>query len=321
MKNHFWIVIIFILSGCSSNTVLPPPPVTPTYSPSQVVAETATLAVATSRAETLFSTHTPPPTLNANETSILLKFLSNSLPCQLPCWGGITPGKSTVTEAQTQLSILGNISGYAYFGPASDSWVVGTLYVSYPLNNTVVRIWPSYVALSDNETILNIGVSTQSLPRNPKGLVYGDKEYNALVSAYTMPQIFTTYGLPNLIYARADLYVGEPTAPDYFIIRLLYLDLGIFISYTMPMETKENTFRFCPSESLINLELTPQDIGSNYQEFFRQVGNDEWDSLANTTRDQPVAEALRLTNEEFSQLIISAPETCFESPIDIWPEP
>ena len=262
------------------------------------------------------------PTLEASEAfSLLREFLKNDPPCQLPCWGGITPGKSTVTDAQKQLAILSGISDNTFFGQVEDSWVVGTLDIYYPLENTVVNIWPSYVTLSNNETVLNIGIGTQSLPQNPKGLVYGDREYNAFLSAYTINRILATYGLPNLIYARADINAAEPTAPDYFIIRLLYLDLGIFISYTMPMETKETTFKFCPSESLINLELTSQDVGTNYQEFFRQVGNEEWASLPFTTHDQLLEDALGLTDEEFYQLIVSAPATCFESPIEIWPEP
>ncbi len=95
----------------------------------------------------------------------------------------------------------------------------------------------------------------------------------------------------------------------------------MFISYTMPLETKEATFKFCPSVSLINLELISQDIGSDYQEFFRDIGHTEWASLPFKTYDQPLEKALGLTKEEFSQLVTSAPDTCFESPIEIWPEP
>ena len=323
----YLVCISTILFGClpkaNSTTPFPATATLPILStPSVSIAIDSPTATNIPYINVVSSTLPAIPTLETGEAiSLLQGFLENDQPCQLPCWGRITPGKSTVSDAQKQLAILSSISDNTFFGQVGDSWTVGTLEIYYPLNNTLVRIRPGYTALSNNETVLNVSLRTQSLPQNPSGLVYGDEEYNALLSAYTMPQIFTTYGLPNIMYARADINAAEPTAPDYFIIRLLYLDLGIFIGYTMPMETKENTFRFCPSESLINLELTPQDIGSDYQEFFRQVGLEEWAILPYTTHDQPIEDALGLTNEEFYQLIISSPATCFESPIDIWPEP
>jgi len=260
------------------------------------------------------------PTLGPNEAfSLLRDFLKNDSFCQLPCWGGITPGKSTVSDAQKQLAILRGISDTTFFGQVENSWVVGTLDIYYPLENTVVHIWPGYVALSGNETVLNIGFGTQSLPRHPKGLVYGDEEYNTLLSAYTLPQMFARYGLPNLIYTQAKIYKTEPTAPGFFNIRLLYLNLGIFISYTMSMEENGNEFQFCPSESLINLELTSSDVGDTYEDFFRQLGNTEW--ALRESHYQLLEDALGMTNEEFSKAIISSPESCFETPIDIWLEP
>ena len=86
------------------------------------------------------------------------------------------------------------------------------------------------------------------------------------------------------------------------------------------MEEKARAFMFCPSESLITLDLTPQDIGENYVDFFQQIGATEWTSLEKT-HHQLLEDSLDMTNEEFSQAIISSPESCFETPINIWPEP
>lgn len=320
MKKLPWVIAIFMLTGCLSNSELATKSATPTRPPTSIVSETATLIEPTSQAtQPLFPTFTPPPTLNLVESLTLEDYLENASPCRLPCWGGITPGESNLVDIQKHLNSFNSVSERTEFFKA-DSWIVGTLDLDIPKENTVVRIFSGYLMPFDGDTVLRIGIDTQSLPKNPKGRVYGDEEYNALLFAYTMPQIFISHGLSNLIYARADLNVGEPTAPDYFIIRLLYLDLGVFISYTMPMETKENTFRFCPSESLINLELTPPDIGENYEDFFQQFGEGEWTTLQRT-HHKPLEDAISLTNEEFSQAIVSSPETCFESLRDIWPDP
>jgi len=185
----------------------------------------------------------------------------------------------------------------------------------------MIGLSAGYLVPFDGETVSRIRISTSSIPCNTTGHICGNKDYNELLNSYTLPQMLSTYGLPEHLFLTSDLNVAEPTSPDYFLIRLLYTRLGIFVKYTMPMEIRADTYKFCPSESTIDLELTPQGIGNNYREFFRQVGDEEWASIPYTTYDQPVEEALGLTNEEFYQLIISSPATCFESPIDIWPEP
>jgi len=264
------------------------------------------------------------PKLEVSDAYLLLQeFLKNDSLCQLPCWGGVTPGVSTVSEAEEEFMKLSSISHskFTYFGQSGDAWYVGSLNILYSLLNTQVDVSPGFVASSDNMTVINIRIYSQSLPyQNSTGSYYGDKEYNVLLSAYMMPQIFTIYGLPNLIYTRADINAAEPTASDLFIIRLLYLDLGIFITYEMPIKEKGDAYLFCPSESLITLDLVPQDIGENYQDFFQQFGVGEWTTLQKT-HHQLLEDALGITNEEFSQIITSSPETCFESLIENWRAP
>jgi hypothetical protein len=254
---------------------------------------------------------------------LLQKHLKNAPPCQLPCWGSVTPGVSTASEAEEEFMKLRTISSpsFTYFGTSLDIWYVGSLNIFYPLLNTQVHVSPGFVARSDDMTVVLINVYTQSIPyQNSGGRHYGDKEYNTLLSAYTISQIFSTYGLPNLIYTRAKVLKGEETAPDFFFVRLLYLDLGIYIRYRMLMEEKGNVFQFCPSESQIDLDLTSSGVGDTYEEFFRQLGAEEWTSLQES-HYLLLEDALDMTNEEFSKAIISSPETCFETPINIWPEP
>lgn len=260
------------------------------------------------------------PTLEGGEAYLLLQhFLKNEPPCQLPCWGGVTPGVSKVSDAEKSFARLSGISSseFTFFGKVGDSWSVGNLDINYPLENSGVHIVQDFLARSSNETITLLAIDAPY--SNSQGFSY--QEYNDLLSAYTMPEILATYGVPNLIFSRADINSAEPSVTDFFIIRLLYLDLGIFVSYTIPMETRENTFRFCPSESFISLKLTPQDIGDNYQEFFQQLGNEEWASIPYASHDKSIQEALGLTNEDFVQLIISVHDTCFESPVSIWSQP
>ena len=263
------------------------------------------------------STLVPVPTLGTEDAvGILRNYLKNQPPCQLPCWGGITPGKSTLSDVQNQLTAFSGISERAYFGEAGDSWITGNFRIKF---DEKISIWPHYLASSSDETIMFVSISTGST-ESREGAIYAGRGYNELFFAYTLPQIVSTYGLPPQTFMTADINVAEPTAPDYFVIRLLYPDLGIFVSYTMPVETGGNNYKFCPSESLVYMDLIPQGHSNDYKDLFKQKGNLEW-SLSPTPYDKSNGEALGITDEEFYRLIVSSPNRCFESPINIWPEP
>ena len=176
----------------------------------------------------------------------------------------------------------------------------------------------------DGDTVSRISISTFSIQCKTAGHICGNKDYNELLNSYTLPQVLSTYGLPDHLFLTADLNVAEPTSPDYFLIRLPYPKLGIFVRYTMPMEIKTDTYRFCPSESLIALDLIPPGHSEDYQEYFKQIQTDEWGPSplsALLPSYKSTEEAIGITNGEFHRLIISSPAECFESPIDIWPEP
>lgn len=260
------------------------------------------------------------PTLGMdNGFEILRNYLKNKPPCQLPCWGGITPGKSTLSDVQKQLTAFSGISERAHFGESGDSWIAGNFRIKF---DEKISIWPHYLASSNNETILFVSILTGS-KESKEGAVYAGSDYNELFFAYTLSQIVSTYGLPAQTFMTADINVAESTAPDFFVIRLLYPDLGIFVSYTMPAETSNNNYKFCPDESVIYLRLIPQGHGNDYKDFLNQLGedNNEWSpSPANMPFYKSTEEALQLTDEEFYQLITTSPNPCFESPINIWPK-
>jgi hypothetical protein len=318
------LLIIAVLFGCSPKSYFSSPyPATATFQINNslptptLVQSTSTLPVSSTD-----SSPTVLPTLEASKAYLLLQeFLKNDPPCQLPCWGGITPGETKLADAQYQLTKLNSISDRVYFGEAGDALVVGTVHIPFFLKNTGVGIRAGYVVSRDSEMVILNGIRFDFFPnKNSNEIVYNYEEYNAFLSAYTLPQIFATYGLPNLIYTVADKNTAEENAGDFFIIRLLYLDLGIFISYTMGMEETEKEFQFCPSKSTIDMELTSSDVGDTYGDFFQQLGVMEW-FYFKEPRYQLLEDALGMTNEEFSKVIISSPESCFESPIKIWPEP
>lgn len=163
------LLIIVILFGCSpKNYSSSPYPVTATLQiNNSLPTSTAIPATSTSFVASTVSSPTVIPTLEANEAYLLLQeFLANELPCQLPCWGGVTPGVSTASEAEQEFMKLRIISSsdFTYFGQSGDDWYVGSLYIFFPLLNTQVKILPGFGASTDNMTVINIRVYTQSIP-------------------------------------------------------------------------------------------------------------------------------------------------------------
>ncbi|HCK65304.1 MAG TPA: hypothetical protein DHW49_03490 [Anaerolineae bacterium] len=267
------------------------------------------------------------PTLGTDESfSSLRNYLKNEPPCQLPCLLGIRPGQSTFLEVKKILAEFSGISNDLYFKQVTDIWVVGILGVDINEGNSVIGFRSHFVTKIDKDVILYTGF--RAYPDNYReGNTYADEDHNNLLFAYTLPQIVQTYGLPTQTLMTADLNVSEPTSPDDFIIRVLYPELGIFIKYDMPMEIKENTYKFCVSEAIIDLTIISEEYRHNYQEFFKET-NDEWEwvtSAKSISISNPflksTKDAIKLDDEDFYDKLISSPNQCFESPINIWPEP
>ncbi len=322
------ICILFfnLLTGCipvneSINTPFPTAPITQVFaSPSlSGVSESPTPIITdTAAVPTLMSV----PTLGTEDAfGVLRNYLKNKPPCQLPCWGGITPGKSTLSDVQEQLALLSGISKYIYYGEAGDSWIVGNQDFDLVEEKGVISINSSYLASTSNETILLVGISTGSTESTAEGAVYAGRDHNELFFSYTLPQIILTYGLPTQTFMTANINVAEPTSPDFFVIRLLYPDLGIFVRYTMPMKIGDTNFRFCPYQSVIYLDLIPQGHSNDYKDLFEQSGTLEWSLSPDSSYDKSTEEALGMADDEFYRFITSSPTQCFESPINAWPEP
>ena len=83
----------------------------PSVSPEQNHVSTATLSPrpTLTRAEPLAPTMTwtPLPTIHPDDVDAFIESLNSR--CELPCWGGITPGKTSETEAKHLLSSFGRI--------------------------------------------------------------------------------------------------------------------------------------------------------------------------------------------------------------------
>lgn len=151
-------------------------------------------------------TWTPLPTLPADEARDRVAGLfKNNGGCSLPCWWGITPGKTTWQEAKsfleafTEISIRGN--------PQK----LGSLDILIPLPKESKVTWHYYLLR--------------------EGVVDDIKAYNYdLVPAFYLPAFLKTYGQPGEIWMRT--YREEEQNSQPFLLDLFYPDQGILMEYS-----------------------------------------------------------------------------------------
>jgi hypothetical protein len=123
----FAVGIFTLLSGC----VLVNQPI---LSP---VTETATVGILPTITMLLNSpsqipattlTSTPVSTLPIDEAyNRIYKLVNYNSDCRLPCWMGITPGQSTLSDVQEQLTMFSGIADWLFIKTAAGEWYSGAL--------------------------------------------------------------------------------------------------------------------------------------------------------------------------------------------------
>lgn len=141
------------------------------------------------------------PTATIDESKkVVQDLLENNAGCQLPCWWGITPGKTTWAEARSFLEsfalYIGETGGVRVPLPASYS------------NATYMEQW----YFINNGIVEYIRIYNYSLAPN-----------------YYLPKFLEKYGQPSEIWIRT--FSQEEIAQQNFAFDLFYMDKGILLEY------------------------------------------------------------------------------------------
>jgi hypothetical protein len=254
--------------------------------------------------------------------------------CHLPCWLGITPAQTTFQEVNKLLTQFGSIAdwlGVSLNYPTSAGKVSGaSLDIPYPKDNMIIEIRPGYLSSSDDKVLVSF-MDTRSYHLKDGQYdddVYDYETYEQLLKPYTLSGILSEYGPPTQIYIfgslRGDIGSLSQTPDDYldhFLIHLVYPDEGILMEYRMKVEGVGNNYRICPSNALISGYLMQSgDKDDFYKTVHTFIAPDEF------WMRYPIAavyskipqDAFGMTIEEFSQLFLSSPDHCLETPKSIW---
>lgn len=329
MKIHLLTLFLLIaiissfLGGCATASQVSPSPIPfitqthPTLTP---------VLYTPSRTRTVPPTYPPTltpnaiPTLSTEAAYTYLDTLLNNSSCRLPCWLGITPGKSSLPDAHAQLIRLSGIARSfhgLYIEPAGD-WSTGIFLIPHPDDNKVIEIGPSFLTPSESNIISVIGIHalTYRVKNGDRDVdIYDYPAFNELMKTYTLEAVLSRYGLPKQIY----IYAVPSTPLGYFQLHVWYPDQGIFLIFNLLAHDLENSYRLCPKDALLSGYLTQPD-SSGYQESLLQINGDLYKNFFPPSEFvKTTDEAFGLSTDKFYQSFVSPNNLCLDSPKSVWP--
>lgn len=219
------------------------------------------------------------------------ELLENNGGCKLPCWWGITPGKTTWAEARKFLE-----SFSIYVGET------GGVQVPLP-------------APYSNAKFMDHGYSIKN------GIVEFIRIYNFnLAPNYYLPKFLETYGQPSEIWIQT--FSQEEIGQQNFTFDLLYLDKGILIEYGIATPIKDATvegkLKNClrGADSPFIYLWSPENNKMSSQDVRQKFINTRWPPA----EPKPLFEATGMDIKTFYETFKN-PNTnvCLETPKNLWP--
>lgn len=190
------------------------------------------------------------PTLDPDNTYAEMEKLFRDNRCELPCWWGVEPGTTSISDAETKLN------GYYEIAPSKVIKDGLLLYLSVSISQQ-----------ENSPQVSVIRIVEQVLREITDGYerVYDEQAYADLLRAYSLTSILNKYGRPSNIFATVEIYNTEPTAPDFMMIWLLYPKNGFIAKYTANAELHNEIVTDCPNKSFFTFWLFSLDKGRSYE--------------------------------------------------------
>ena len=259
---------------------------------------------------------TPIPTIeNEMLEEYIYDLMSDNGNCSLPCWWGMSPGK---TSAEKVVSFLDHFGVKVYVNNYQDDQGDSVVYSpKFDLERITSDFRIRYIE-ADNllRSIFVIGMNLDSVESNQD-----------LWNNYTPDQILANYGVPTRVFLRAPGVTGfGDTGYMGYILWLVYDDLGFIVRYDGNVRDLP-IFHICPSLNKGNGQITRINIYMQSPDDARPLSESDSILISSETDEywigtvKPIDEAAGISVEEFYQLFMQTEEpTCFDSPHDIWPK-
>jgi hypothetical protein len=246
----------------------------------------------------------PLPTLEAETAyTTLAEIIQGDANCALPCWLGISPGKSSFSDA---VNILSQFSAIA-ITEFSSRWAY--IKVIYPTYYMTTLVYPA-----NHGRVDHIVVDT-SLNQDANGkVVYTDSLFREVWQKYSLAELFAQYGAPEKIFLDTTLITADPGSRYLYVLWVVYPQQGFLIRYEGENSRVGENVRICPLQSRITMTLWDPET-STYEKYI------EGDMAMGTSLGpQPIESVTDFDIETFYEIFKGGGfEACFETPVSIWP--
>ena len=244
------------------------------------------------------STWTPLPTLTTEQAQKKINELNlNNNGCQLPCWWGIIPGKTTWFDAMYFLVSFTEIKqgeNGSFYAEGKNHY---TTYLEVYYENPGIED-PWRMSINGQDALVS------SITVFPP-----DTEYN-----YTLHQILTTFGTPNQIYVSAQPD-SQTNVLDPARIILDYGALGIWAVFEFPVTKNTKTMVICPRPVGARLSLWDPTVKNS-----NSISIEEFVDRITGFSPHKLEDVSEMSIQGFYNNFKNAnPENCLETPIDLWP--
>jgi hypothetical protein len=256
------------------------------------------------------ATWTPLPTLSSQQAvERVAALLSDNGGCQIPCWWGIEPNKTTWPEARHLLSPFSEIrqGGSGSFTEGGQSYRVTNFGVYYPISN---QAEPGYLSIGvQNDIVVGIIVDRLGSEQN-----------------YQLHQLLKLFGVPEQTFISAQQSSIVPELPPAMLI-LDYSSYGIWVAYGYTPSRSGEILSICPtsikanapSSFTVKRELVLFDPGDKLRSR-RALSIYQYADIVGGFSAKKLEEATNMTAEVFFDTFIDPKSTeCLETPADLWP--
>jgi hypothetical protein len=303
----FWMLV---LAGCGQpmqpattpHTTLTKPPTFITHLPIPDETETETPVPTSSPVLSLLLSVTPLPTLSPNEhENYVVELLSNNGGCNLPCWWGISPAKTSWDEVWRVLS---------QFDP--EPYVTDTYTKEYPLGRQIAYfLIPVSESISTSQSIHITLRITNNIIRTIS--IYPIEQANN----FRLPRFLADYGQPSEVWIHTyRSYLGGIPPAD---VLFFYPEKGILARYSTSLtqiNESQDTANIC-LDSTPSLDLwSPDEIID-----FDQAQDLAW--LDYKKYDKPLLPLDKAAGISIEQLYNqrTSERICITTKLSLWPEP
>lgn len=265
------------------------------------------------------------PTLGVEDaTTEINRLVSDRNACPFPCWWGLVPGKTRISDAQNFLNGFRALSvGSPVFRTRSGSIDLSI----YQSDNSYIYISTYFKGDSEIIDWLTVELQNQNQITDPDGTVryetsWSDPQLAEITDQYSLPQILEKYGMPSevLIHTHQATLINQPWLISLVVF---YPETGLMIEYvTVGKGAPESSIAWCPTLAYPIFWFWSPSIEISLPDVVRVMPTERLntDNLS-SGKFKSLDEATDLSVEEFFSLYQSDENACIPTPTRLWPMP